>query len=80
VAQAAIAWVLSRGSDIIPVVGSRRRDQLAEALRAFDIELTAEDLAQIERAAPAEAVLGERYNPPGMASLDSERRKRQEAE
>jgi aryl-alcohol dehydrogenase-like predicted oxidoreductase len=80
VAQAAIAWVLSRGSDIIPVVGSRRRDQLAEALRAFDLELTGDDLAQIERAAPAEAVLGERYNPPGMASLDSETRKRQQAE
>jgi pyridoxine 4-dehydrogenase len=72
VAQAAIAWVLSRGADIIPVVGSRRRDQLAEALGAQDIPLTPADLAQIERAVPPGAVAGERYNPQGMTSLDSE--------
>jgi aryl-alcohol dehydrogenase-like predicted oxidoreductase len=76
VAQAAIAWVLSRGPEIIPVVGSRRREQLAEALGALHLNLTAEDLAEIERAVPAEAVAGERYNPQGMASLDSERRSR----
>ena len=74
VAQAAIAWVLSRGADIIPVVGSRRRDQLAEALSSLDLNLTADDLAQIEHAVPAEAVSGERYNAQGMGSLDSERR------
>ena len=50
VAQLAIAWVLSRGDDIVPLIGARRRDRLAEALRALDLELTAEDLAAIERA------------------------------
>lgn len=73
VAQIAIAWVLSRGADIIPLVGSRRRDQLADALGALDVQLTDSDLAQIEAAVPLGAVAGERYNAAGMAMLDSER-------
>ena len=52
VAQLAIAWVLSRGEDIVPLVGARRRDRLAEALGALDIALTADDVAAIERALP----------------------------
>jgi aryl-alcohol dehydrogenase-like predicted oxidoreductase len=73
VAQAAIAWVLSRGMEIIPLVGARRRDRLAEALGTLDFKLNADDLAQIERAVPLGAAAGERYNPQGMTSLDSER-------
>ena len=52
VAQLAIGWVLSRGEDIVPLVGARRRDRLAEALGALEIDLTVEDLAAIERAVP----------------------------
>jgi aryl-alcohol dehydrogenase-like predicted oxidoreductase len=74
VAQIAIAWVLSRGQDIIPLVGARRRDRLSEALAALEIELTAYDLAQIEQAVPLGAAAGERYNTQQMASLDSERK------
>ncbi|MEA2560598.1 MAG: hypothetical protein QOH06_2102 [Acidobacteriota bacterium] len=73
VAQAAIAWVLSRGSDIVPLVGARRRDRLAESLGALDVDLTTDDLARIEQAVPAEAVAGDRYNEHAMAMLDSER-------
>ncbi|WP_164011234.1 aldo/keto reductase [Pyxidicoccus trucidator] len=73
VAQVAIAWVLSRGENIIPLVGARRRDRLTEALGALQVELTAEDLARIERAVPPEAVAGERYDKHQMAMLDSER-------
>jgi aryl-alcohol dehydrogenase-like predicted oxidoreductase len=73
VAQAAIAWVLSRGADIIPVIGARRRDRLTEALGTLDFSLSASDLAQIEQAVPADAVAGTRYNLQGMSSLDSER-------
>ena len=69
----AIAWVLSRGSDIVPLVGARRRDRLAEALRAIDLKLTPDDLARIERAVPPGAAAGERYAAPQMAHLDSER-------
>jgi aryl-alcohol dehydrogenase-like predicted oxidoreductase len=73
VAQIAIAWVLAQGEDIVPVVGSRRLDRLTEALGALDVRLTAEDLAQIEKAVPKDAAAGERYAAPQMASLDSER-------
>ncbi|MDI3281814.1 aldo/keto reductase [Polyangium sp. 15x6] len=74
VAPIAIAWVLSRGSDIIPLVGARRRDRLAEALSALSIDLGPEDLARIERAVPAGAAAGERYAAAQMAHLDSERK------
>ena len=76
VAKLAIAWVLSRGADIVPLIGARRRPQLAEALKALGARLTAEDLAEIERAAPPGAVAGERYDPRQMAVLDSERKAR----
>ena len=72
-AQLAIAWVLSRGRDIIPLIGTKRRDRLAEALAAVDLTLTADELAAIEAAVPASAVAGDRYDPGGMASLDSEK-------
>jgi len=71
-AQAAIAWVLSRGGDIVPLVGARRRDRLEEALGALTLELGEDDLATIERAVPADRAAGDRYDPRGMAMLDSE--------
>ena len=74
VAQLAIAWALARGEDIVPLIGARTRHRLQEALGALDITLTADDLAAIERAVPAGAAAGERYNTQGMASLDSERK------
>jgi aryl-alcohol dehydrogenase-like predicted oxidoreductase len=73
VAQLAIAWVLSRGDDVVPLVGARRRDRLAESLGALDLELTADDLARIERAVPRGAAAGERYDAHAMSALDSER-------
>ncbi|MEU3050944.1 aldo/keto reductase [Streptomyces sp. NPDC006984] len=73
VAQAAIAWVLSRGEDIVPLVGARTRARLSEALGALEVQLTPEDLTAIERAIPAGAASGERYPAAQMAHLDSER-------
>jgi aryl-alcohol dehydrogenase-like predicted oxidoreductase len=73
VAQIAIAWVLSRGDDVVPLVGARRRERLAEALGALDVTLDAADLQQIERAVPADAAAGDRYAADQMAHLDSER-------
>ncbi len=73
VAQIAIAWVLSRDRAIVPLVGARRRDRLAESLGALALDLTAEDLAQIEHAVPMDAVAGERYDASAIARLDSER-------
>ena len=73
VAQLAIAWVRAQGVDIIPLIGARRREQLAEALGALPVRLTPADLAAIERAVPKGAAAGERYAPAQMAHLDSER-------
>jgi aryl-alcohol dehydrogenase-like predicted oxidoreductase len=72
-AQLAIAWVLARGADIIPLIGTKRRVRLAEALAALDLTLTADDLAAIESAVPRGAAAGDRYDARGMATLDSER-------
>ncbi len=73
VAQIAIAWVLSRGEDIVPLIGARRRERLKEALTALTLKLNTDDLAQIEQAVPAASVAGDRYPKPVMAGLDSER-------
>jgi aryl-alcohol dehydrogenase-like predicted oxidoreductase len=73
VAQLAIAWVAAQGEDIVPLIGARRRDRLAEALGALDVTLTREDMTTIERAVPKGAAAGERYAPTEMARLDSER-------
>jgi aryl-alcohol dehydrogenase-like predicted oxidoreductase len=73
VAQLAIAWVLSRGDDIVPVVGARRRDRLTEAIPAVDLDLGADDMAAIEQAVPFGSAAGERYDERQMAILDSER-------
>ncbi|MEV4013649.1 aldo/keto reductase [Nonomuraea angiospora] len=73
VAQLAIAWVLGRGEEIVPLVGARRRERLAEALGALDVRLTAEDLAAIEAAVPEGAAAGSRYGEAQMSMLDSER-------
>jgi aryl-alcohol dehydrogenase-like predicted oxidoreductase len=73
VAQAAIAWVAAQGNDIVPLVGARRRDRLAEALGALDLTLNADDLGAIERAVPKGAAAGDRYPTAAMAELDSEK-------
>jgi aryl-alcohol dehydrogenase-like predicted oxidoreductase len=73
VAQLAIAWALTRGEDIVPLVGARTRERLAESLGALEVELTGVELARIEDAVPVGAVAGERYHAEQMAILDSER-------
>lgn len=58
VAQAAIAWVLAQGDDIVPLIGARRRERLSEALGALDATLSPADLAAIEAAMPPGEVAG----------------------
>ncbi|MET9815388.1 MULTISPECIES: aldo/keto reductase [unclassified Streptomyces] len=70
VAQIAVAWVLSRGADIVPLVGARRRDRLTEALGALDVTLDAADLAAIEEAVPAGAAAGARYPAAQLAHVE----------
>jgi pyridoxine 4-dehydrogenase len=71
-AQAAIAWVRARGEDIVPLLGARRPERLAEALGALR-PLEPAALAAIDAAVPAAAVAGTRYDAQHMAWLDSER-------
>jgi aryl-alcohol dehydrogenase-like predicted oxidoreductase len=73
VAQVAIAWVLARGDDVVPLVGARTRERLDEALGALDLQLSDDDAGALERAIPPEAVAGARYPEQQMAVLDSER-------
>jgi aryl-alcohol dehydrogenase-like predicted oxidoreductase len=67
--QLALAWVLSRGDDVVPIPGTKRRSYLEENVAAADVELSTEDLARIEEAAPAGATAGDRYA--NMATIDS---------
>jgi len=71
--QLAIAWVLSKGPTIVPVIGARTRAQLSESLGALDVTLSTEDLSRIEREVPADAIAGSRYGESQMRLLDSER-------
>jgi aryl-alcohol dehydrogenase-like predicted oxidoreductase len=73
VSQIAIAWAVNRGGDdIIPLIGARTREQLADWLAAVELKLSPEQLDQIEAAVPADAVAGERYPEAQMRVLDSE--------
>jgi aryl-alcohol dehydrogenase-like predicted oxidoreductase len=72
-AQLAIAWVVSRGSDIVPLIGTKRRDRLAEALGALELNLDPAELGALEAAVPPGQVAGDRYDAAQMGALDSER-------
>ena len=71
--QLALAWVLAQGEDIVPLVGARRPERVAEAVEALASGLDAAQLAELEAAIPPDAIEGERYAPAQMAMLDSER-------
>lgn len=67
-AQVALAWLLAQRPWIVPIPGTTKRGRLEENLGAADLELTAADLAQIERAAAAIPIEGDRYPPHLMAT------------
>ena len=71
--QLAIAWVLSKGPGIVPLIGARKRSQLSESLGALQVTLAAEDVRRIEAAIQPAAVAGTRYDEHQMRMLDSER-------
>jgi aryl-alcohol dehydrogenase-like predicted oxidoreductase len=66
--QIALAWLLSRGEDIVPIPGTKRRRYLDQNAEAVDVELTDEELERLEQAFPKGAAAGERY--PDMSSID----------
>jgi aryl-alcohol dehydrogenase-like predicted oxidoreductase len=67
-AQLALAWVLARGDDLVPIPGTKRRRYLEQNAGSVDVELTEEELARIDAELPKPA--GERYNEAGMASVN----------
>ena len=69
-AQLALAWVLAQGRDVVPIPGTKRRKYLEEDLGALSVELTREDLAALDEAAPAGAASGRRYPDAAMRSID----------
>jgi aryl-alcohol dehydrogenase-like predicted oxidoreductase len=71
VAQLALAWVLSRGPDVVPIPGTKRRKWLRENIAADDIELSEDDVAALEAAIPREAVTGDRYVAAAMRNLNA---------
>jgi aryl-alcohol dehydrogenase-like predicted oxidoreductase len=70
VAQLALAWVLSRGSDVVPIPGTKRRKWLQENVAASSITLSEADCAALEAAVPRGAVVGERYHASGMTTIN----------
>lgn len=71
-AQLAIAWVLARGGDIVPIPGTRRRARLDENVAAAGVELTPRNLADLEAAMPAGSVAGNRYPEPMMNLINAQ--------
>lgn len=72
-ARLAIAWALSKGDNIVPLIGARTRDQLSEALGALDVSLSAAEIKSLEDTLDATRVAGTRYDERQMKMLDSER-------
>jgi aryl-alcohol dehydrogenase-like predicted oxidoreductase len=69
-AQLALAWLLAQGDDIVPIPGTKRRKYLEENIGALDVQLTPEELAEIDTTLPAGAAAGSRYSTPGMRTIN----------
>jgi aryl-alcohol dehydrogenase-like predicted oxidoreductase len=68
--QLALAWVLAQGDDIVPIPGTKRVKYLEDNVGAIDVDLSTDDLAQIEKVMPKGAVAGQRYNETMMRLID----------
>jgi aryl-alcohol dehydrogenase-like predicted oxidoreductase len=68
--QLALAWLLARGQDIVPIPGTKRVQYLEEDVGALDVHLSAEDLARIDAIAPRGVAAGPRYPDAGMRSVN----------
>ena len=70
IAQLALAWVLSRGDDVVPIPGTKRRKWLHENIAAGSVRLSVEEVTALEDAVPRDAVVGERYHASGMKTIN----------
>jgi aryl-alcohol dehydrogenase-like predicted oxidoreductase len=69
--QLALAWVLGRGSDIVPIPGTKRRKYLEENVAAVDVRLSPEQLAELDAIFPLGVASGERYPEVAMANINA---------
>src|SRR5262249_46451476 len=68
--QLALAWVLAKGDDLVPIPGTKRRKYLEENAAAADLKLTPAEVAELEAAVPLNEIVGDRYNAYGMKGID----------
>jgi aryl-alcohol dehydrogenase-like predicted oxidoreductase len=68
--QLALAWVMSKGDDIVPIPGTKRRKYLEENVAAADLQLTPDEARELEAAVPASEVAGDRYAAANMKNID----------
>jgi len=68
--QLALAWVLAKGKDIVPIPGTKRRKYLEENAQATEVHLSTEDLSELEAAVPQDEIIGARYTEAGMKAID----------
>jgi len=68
--QLALAWVIAKGEDVVPIPGTKRRKYVEENAAAAEIALSAAEVAELEAAIPLGAAAGERYSEMGMRSID----------
>ena len=68
--QIALAWLLHKGDDIVPIPGTKRRTYLEENVAAADVQLTQEEMATLDAALAPEKVAGPRYNDERMSTVD----------
>jgi aryl-alcohol dehydrogenase-like predicted oxidoreductase len=68
--QLALAWVLTKGDDVVPIPGTKRRKYLEENAAAAEIRLTPDEVAELEAAVPQEEIVGDRYAAANMKSID----------
>jgi aryl-alcohol dehydrogenase-like predicted oxidoreductase len=68
--QIALAWLLHKGDDIVPIPGTKRRTYLEENIGTADIRLSDADMARLDQALRPEAIAGPRYNARNMATID----------
>jgi aryl-alcohol dehydrogenase-like predicted oxidoreductase len=68
--QLALAWILAKGEDLVPIPGTKRRKYLEENAAAVDIKLTPGEVAELEAAVPPEEIAGDRYPAANMKAID----------
>ena len=69
-AQLALAWVLAKGDDVVPIPGTKRVRYLDENIAALDVQLSDEDLKRLDRILPPGAAAGQRYHERGMETVN----------